>query len=153
MFLKISLPSFFIFSCNSFEQVISCRTLFIFPSFDQLKLKLLEFWKFLETILFHIFVFFKTVCVFWYYLKTPNLKFLNLVITQHNIVSNFWNFEYFLNRLCPIFFFFKMVLVCWHCVKTSKCVSEPDQATVKYLNKFSKFHKFHKMDVSFKNPS
>ena len=99
------------------------------------------------------FYFFQNSFCVWYYLKTPNLRFLNLVITQHNIISNFWNFEYFLNRLCPIFFFFKMVLVCWHCLKTSKCVSEPDQATMKYLNKFSKFHKFLKMDVSFKNPS
>ena len=133
MFLKISLPSFFIFSCNSFEQVISCRTLFIFPSFDQLKLKLLEFWKFLETILFHIFVFFKTVCVFWYYLKTPNLKFLNLVITQHNIISNFWNFEYFLNRLCPIFFFLKFLCVLASYENIYICVSESGHATVHYF--------------------
>ena len=76
---------------------------------------------FLKAILSYIFLF-KVFFVFWYFLKTPNLKFLNLVIQQYNISSSFWNFEYFLNRLCPIFLFLKMRLVYWHCIKTPKSV-------------------------------
>ena len=63
------------------------------------------------------------VFVFWFCLKIPNLMFLNVVILQCSISSNIWNFEYFLNKLCPMVSFLKMVLVCWHCIKTSKFVS------------------------------
>ena len=58
------------------------------------------------------------VFVFWFCLKIPNLMFLNVVILQCSISSNIWNFEYFLNRLCPMVSFLKMVLVCWHVPKS-----------------------------------
>ena len=65
--------------------------------------------------------------MFWYYLKTPNLTFLNLVIPQYIISFKFWNFECLLNRLCPIFLFLKLVLVFWQFMKTSKFIKMKSQ--------------------------
>ena len=62
--------------------------------------------------------------MFWYYLKTPNLTFLNLVIPQHNISSNFGilNISY---TSVPYFSFWTWLLcadVVWkHKHKTYMC--------------------------------
>ena len=47
--------------------------------------------------------------MFWCCLKTPNFMFLNLVIQQYNISSNFWSFECFFNRLCTMFLFLNSI--------------------------------------------
>ena len=102
MLFKIILSNIFIFCC-SFFCVSHIRPYTIhFPLVRQVKVKLLNwnlrnFKSFLKR-LCPIVLVFKIVFEFWNCLKTPNLiMFLSLVIPQHNISMNFWNFEYFLN--------------------------------------------------------
>ena len=107
MIFKISLSNIFTFCCNSIELVISSHVLFIIPSFDQVKVKSLN-WNFGHFEFCAIVVIFKIVFVFWFCLKTPNLKFLNLVIPHYSISLNFWNFGF--SNSVPYFCFLKRLL-------------------------------------------
>ena len=152
MFLKIGLSNILIFCCNFSEKVISDRTLLVFPSFDQVKVRLLNqnFWKF-ESFLKRfspVFFFFKIVFVFQCCLKTPNFTFLNLFIPQHNISSNFWNFEYLLNRLSHIFLSENNSCVVTLNKNIQICVPESGHATVKYFIEILNFWMFLKQTLS-----
>ena len=97
MSFKISFSNIFIFGCGSLNK--SCRAVryWFLPHFPlvPLKVKLLNwsFWYFGSYLkqFCPIFLFFKIVFLFWYFLKTTNLPTLNLVIPQCNISSKFWN--------------------------------------------------------------
>ena len=86
--------------------------------------------------------------MFQYCLKPPNFTFLNLVIPQYNISSNFWNFEYLLNRLFHIFLSENNSFVVTLNKNIQICVPESGHATVKYFIEILNFWMFLKQTLS-----